>query len=115
VTYLRRVARHQPVQFNNLLLALVSDDELMALMQMSKTVRPPEESRPAKSSLLLKQAILLAAQKEGVNGIAHGPFVAYLCGLARHKPRTFVGLLQKVLKWELAADRPSPRSRRFSN
>lgn len=125
VTYLRHVARHKPVRFGHLLMLIMNDDARVGLMKLIKTLGVPDRIQPTKPALLLKRAILLAAQKEGMIETGQGAEVAYLTIWARQRPRQFFGLLLNLLPGEFAAHplppqpgpintfrQPGPRRRR---
>ena len=63
---------------------------------------------PNKTTALLKDAILLAAQKAGDNAEKDGGIVAYLVKQAEANPTAFMGLLGKVLPMQIVGDPDNP-------
>lgn len=61
--------------------------------------RPPGLAN--KTTRLLKEAILLAAEEVGQDGAGAGGLVGYLRRLAASDPRAFAGLLGKVLPMQV--------------
>lgn len=72
-------------------------------------VPPPERGpgRPVgsrnRTTRILKEAVLLAAEQVGENGRGRGGLVGYLRKIARTEPRAFCALLQRVLPMQVTA------------
>lgn len=59
---------------------------------------------PNKTTALLKEAIILAAEAVGENGKGKGKLVGYCKMLAKDEPKAFCGLLGRVLPMQVAVD-----------
>lgn len=59
---------------------------------------------PNKTTALLKEAIILAAEAVGSNNKGKGGLVGYCTALARDEPKVFAGLLGRVLPLQIAVD-----------
>ena len=68
--------------------------------------RPP--GIPNKTTALLKEAILLAAEAQGSDGNGTDGLKGYCRFLAAEEPRAFATLLGKVLPMQVASDGDSP-------
>lgn len=73
-----------------------------------KRPSPNPNGRPKgsknKTTAALKDAILLAAEQTGADGTGNGGLLGYLKRLAVLEPRSFVGLLGKLLPTNIVAD-----------
>lgn len=73
---------------------------------------PKSPGRPAgspnKTTALLKDAIIKAAEAVGENGTGKGKLAGYLTFLAKSEPKAFAGLLGKVLPMQISGDPDSP-------
>ena len=67
-----------------------------------------QKGTPNKTSQLLKDAILLAAQEVGEDGKGKDGLQGYLQRVAKEDVKAFSGLLGRVLPLQLAADSNSP-------
>jgi hypothetical protein len=59
---------------------------------------------PNKTTAILKEAILLAAEAVGSNNKGKGKLVGYCRFLAWNEPKAFAGLLGRVLPLQIAVD-----------
>lgn len=59
---------------------------------------------PNKTTALLKEAIILAAEAVGENSKGKGGLIGYCKMLAKDEPRAFAGLLGRVLPLQIAVD-----------
>lgn len=75
---------------------------------------PKSPGRPAgsvnKTTALLKDAILKAAETVGSDGAGKGKLTGYLTFLAKSEPKAFAGLLGKVLPMQVTGEDGSPVS-----
>lgn len=87
-------------------------------MQLStkvvKNAAPPNAGKgrvkgtPNKTTALLKEAIIKAAEAVGEDGNGKGALTGYCTFLAASEPKAFAGLLGKVLPLQLAGDPDNP-------
>lgn len=63
---------------------------------------------PNKTTGLLKEAIMKAAELVGEDGEGKGKTVGYLKMLAKTEPKAFAGLLGRVLPLQIAGDPDNP-------
>lgn len=97
--------------------------------QASKEVHPAARRKPPaagngrkkgtlnKTTGLLKEAIILAAQNTGKDGDGKGGLVGYCEFLAASEPKAFAALMGKVLPMQIVGDGEGPIQvviRRFS-
>ena len=61
-----------------------------------------------KSTVLLKEAVLMAAQGVGMDGKGKDGLVGYLKFIATKHPSSFTSLLNKVLPLQLVGDKDRP-------
>lgn len=66
-----------------------------------------KKGTPNKTTRLLKEAILRAAENVGNEQGGEG-LVSYLEGIARDEPRAFTGLLGRVLPYQVTGDPDNP-------
>ncbi|OJU12266.1 MAG: hypothetical protein BGN85_09435 [Alphaproteobacteria bacterium 64-11] len=66
------------------------------------------KGKPNKTTALLKDAIIKAADAEGENGKGKGGLTGYLCFLARKHPASFAVLLGKVLPTQITGNDGGP-------
>lgn len=59
---------------------------------------------PNKTTALLKEAIIKAAEEVGEDGNGKGDLTGYLRFLARGEPKAFAGLLGKVLPMQVTGE-----------
>jgi hypothetical protein len=75
-----------------------------------KTAKPPNAGKgrvkgtPNKTTALLKEAIIHAAEAVGNNNKGRGQLVGYLKYLAWNEPKSFASLLGRVLPLQIAVD-----------
>lgn len=67
-----------------------------------------EKGTQNKTTVLLKEAILLAAQAEGSDRLGKDGLVGYLRTLARREPAVYGRLLEKLLPYQLTGKDGSP-------
>ena len=67
-----------------------------------------KKGTPNKTSGMLKEAILRAAELVGEDGDGKGKTVGYLKMLARSEPKAFAGLLGRVLPLQIGGDPDNP-------
>jgi hypothetical protein len=63
---------------------------------------------PNKAGVLLKEAILLAAEAEGSDRKGKDGLVGYLRWMSRREPKTFGRLMEKLLPYQLTGKDGSP-------
>lgn len=68
--------------------------------------RPPGAAN--KTTALLKDAILKAAEVTGSDGAGKGKLVGYLTFLAKGEPKAFAALLGKVLPMQITGEGDGP-------
>jgi hypothetical protein len=67
-----------------------------------------KKGTPNKTTGMLKEAILAAAEKVGFDGKGMDGLEGYLAALAMEEKRAFAGLLGKVLPMQLQGDATAP-------
>ena len=67
-----------------------------------------QKGTPNKTTKILKDAILQAAEEVGVDGEGSGGLVGYCKMVAVASPQAFCGLLGKVLPTQLSTDPDNP-------
>lgn len=85
-------------------------------LDRSKTGR--RAGTPNKTTALLKEAIIRAAEAVGSDGKGKGKLTGYCTFLAKEEPKAFAQLLGKVLPMQIAGDDGGPvvvEILRFSN
>ena len=73
-----------------------------------KNLRPGNRRGPAKTTKLLKEAILQAAEEHGEDDAGKDGLTGYLRKVAREDVKAFAGLLGKVLPLEVSGDPDRP-------
>lgn len=79
-----------------------------------KNAAPPNAGKgrvkgtPNKTTALLKEAIIKAAEAVGEDGNGKGALTGYCTFLAKAEPKAFAGLLGKVLPMQIAGDPDNP-------
>ena len=63
---------------------------------------------PNKTTALLKDAIITAAEIVGSDGQGKGKLTGYLTFLAKTEPKAFAGLLAKVMPTQISGDPDNP-------
>lgn len=63
---------------------------------------------PNKTTRILKEAVLLAAEASGEDGKGKGGLLGYLKRIAAREPKSFVTLLAKILPLQIAGDADRP-------
>lgn len=63
---------------------------------------------PNRTTVALKEAILLAATEVGEDGRGHGALTGYMRGLARTEKKAFAALLGRVLPMTVVGDPNAP-------
>lgn len=66
------------------------------------------KGKPNKTTALLKEAILLAAENVGQDGKGKDGLTGYLMTLAKSQPKAFAGLLGRVLPLQLTGEGGAP-------
>lgn len=66
------------------------------------------KGRPNKTTSILKEAIILAAEEVGQDGEGYGGLTGYLRRVALEDVKAFSGLLGKVLPLQIVGDRENP-------
>lgn len=85
----------------------------MAITGKTSKVLPPAAGKgrtkgvPNKTTKTLKEAILLAAEKVGEDGKGKDGLTGYLVALATKQPKSFAGLLGRVLPLTLQGAGPN--------
>ncbi len=75
-----------------------------------KSAAPPNAGKgrqkgvPNKTTALLKEAIIKAAEQVGEDGQGTGDLIGYLRFLAKGEPKAFAGLLGKVLPMQVTGE-----------
>src|SRR5690242_9065158 len=85
ISYLRYIARYAPVDFEKLLAPDVARDLAMQLGELN--------TLETRESRLLREAVIAAARKEGLD---EDCLVAFFELLGRHQPREFLKLFTKL-------------------
>lgn len=67
-----------------------------------------KKGTPNKTTALLKEAIIKAAQEVGSDGQGEGGLVGYCQHLATNEPKAFAGLLGRVLPYQVVGDADEP-------
>lgn len=67
-----------------------------------------EKGKPNKTTMLLKEAILMAAELEGLDRKGKGGLVGFLRNLARREPAVYGRLMEKLLPYQLTGKDGSP-------
>lgn len=81
---------------------------------VQSTTKPPNAGKgrkkgtPNKTTALLKEAILKAAELVGQDGMGKAGLVGYCQSLAVNEPRAFAGLLGKVLPMQVTGEGDGP-------
>ena len=75
-------------------------------LDRSKTGRKP--GTPNKTTALLKEAIIRAAEAVGSDGNGKGKLTGYCTFLAKTEPKAFAQLLGKVMPMQIAGDDGGP-------
>lgn len=82
------------------------------------TERPPTSGRkpgtPNRTTRILKEAIILAAEQVGEDKSGKGQLVGYLKRIAKYHPSEFCVLLGKVLPMQITGDNGGPVKVTFS-
>lgn len=77
-----------------------------------KGEKRPNQGRPPglknKTTIVLKDAILMAAHEVGEDGKGRGHLTGYLRSLAKNDPRSFSSLLGRVLPLQVVGDGDGP-------
>lgn len=79
-----------------------------------KSAAPPNAGKgrvkgtPNKTTALLKDAIIKAAEAVGEDGNGKGALTGYLTRLAKGEPKAFAGLLGKVLPMQITGEGDGP-------
>lgn len=63
---------------------------------------------PNKTTALLKEAILAAAEATGSDGNGRGKLIGYCTFLAKEEPKAFAGLLGKVIPMQVTGEDGGP-------
>jgi len=77
----------------------------MPFKKGNKPVAHRKKGSPNKTTTILKEAIMLAAELEGWDGHGTDGLTGYLRRAARDEMRAFLPLLAKVLPYTIAAER----------
>lgn len=75
-------------------------------LDRSKTGRA--KGTPNKTTAVLKDAILLAAEEVGFDGVGGGGLTGYLRMVAKEDVKAFAGLLGRVLPLQVTGDSDNP-------
>ena len=67
-----------------------------------------KKGTPNKTTALLKEAIIKAAQEVGSDGRGEGGLTGYCQHLATTEPKAFAGLLGRVLPYQVVGDADEP-------
>lgn len=67
-----------------------------------------EKGKPNKTTMLLKEAIILAAECEGLDRKGKDGLVGFLRNLSRREPAVFGRLMEKLLPYQLTGKDGSP-------
>lgn len=67
-----------------------------------------EKGKPNKTTMLLKEAIIMAAECEGLDRRGKDGLVGYLRYLSRREPAVFGRLMEKLLPYQLTGKDGSP-------
>jgi hypothetical protein len=82
----------------------VSDNKVVANRKPPNAGQGRPKGALNKTTSLLKEAILLAAEQQGSNGAGKDGLAGYCQFLAEKEPRAFAQLLGKVLPMQVALD-----------
>jgi hypothetical protein len=89
------------------------EDAIKTVHRFKKGEKRPEgagrkKNTPNKTTTLLKEAIILAAEAEGSNQDGRDGLIGYLRVLSRREPAVFGRLLEKLLPYQLTGKDGSP-------
>lgn len=75
---------------------------------LDRTKTGRTKGTPNKTTALLKDAILKAAEATGEDGQGKGKLTGYCKFLARQEPKAFAGLLGRILPTQISGDPENP-------